>query len=141
MNLFTLYAKLGLDSSEYNSGIKNAVSVAEKAGKAITASIGAAATSIGALVKKSVNQYSEYEQLVGGVQTLFGNASKTIVENAKDAYKNVQMSANQYMQLSTTLSAFLIQGLAKKSQDITSNSETTTMNILDNQYKQQKKIY
>lgn len=141
MNLFELMAKIRLDSSEYESGIKRAINSAKTAGRVITASIGAAATGIGALIKESIDQYAEYEQLVGGVETLFGNASKTIVENAKNAYKNVQMSANQYMQLSTTLSAFLIQGLAKNNKEITSESATATINILDNQYKQQKKIY
>lgn len=57
----------------------------------------AVATALTALVKSSVDQYAEYEQLVGGAQLLFGDAYDTIAEKAAGAYKTVQMSQNDYL--------------------------------------------
>lgn len=111
IDLFTLYAKLGLDSSEYNSGINKAVSGAKKAGKAIAIGIGAAATGIGALTKEAVNQYGEYEQLAGGIKTLFGESAGTVLENSKKAFATAGMSMNEYMDTSIQSAAALINSL------------------------------
>lgn len=61
--------------------------------------------------KQSYQAYSESEQLVGGVDTLFGKSSKTIQKYASEAYKTAGMSANQYMEQVTGFSATLLQGL------------------------------
>lgn len=117
INVFDLYAKLGLDSSGYDSGLDAAKSAAKAAGVAIGASMAAAATGAAALVKQSVSAYAEYEQLVGGVETLFSNlegtvsAAPQVLENAANAYKTAGMSANEYMDTVTSFSAALIAGL------------------------------
>lgn len=117
INVFDLYAKLGLDSSGYDSGLDAAKSAAKAAGVAIGASMAAAATGAAALVKQSVSAYAEYEQLVGGVETLFSNlegtvsAAPQVLANAANAYKTAGMSANEYMDTVTSFSAALIAGL------------------------------
>lgn len=62
------------------------------------AALGVAASAVTALTKASVENYAEYEQLVGGAELMFGKAYDTVAENAKNAYKTVQMSQNEYLQ-------------------------------------------
>lgn len=63
------------------------------------------------MTKASVENYAEYEQLVGGVDTLFKQASDTVQQYAVNAYKTAGMSANEYMNTVTSFSASLIQSL------------------------------
>ena len=76
-------------------------------GKAIGA-VGSAFIDVG---KQAVQSYAQYEQLVGGVETLFGESSKTVQEYANNAYKTAGMSANTYMETVTSFSASLISSL------------------------------
>lgn len=71
----------------------------------------ASATMVGAIAKGSLDAYANYEQLVGGVDTLFKDSSAQLQTYAANAYKNQQMSANQYMEMATSFSASLIQSL------------------------------
>ena len=71
----------------------------------------AAAGAIGVLTKLSVEQYAEYEQLTGGVETLFKNSSDKVMEYANNAYESAGMSANEYMSTITGFAASLLQGL------------------------------
>lgn len=71
----------------------------------------ATAAVFSAVVVSSVKSYAEYEQLVGGVDTLFKDSSKQIQGYADEAYKTAGLSANQYMSTITSFSARLIQGL------------------------------
>nr|DAV11932.1 MAG TPA: tail tape measure protein [Caudoviricetes sp.] len=88
--------------------LKPAAAAAVKGLAAVTA---AAAAAFGAVVKQSVEDYSDYEQLVGGVETLFKNSSDKVVSYANNAYKTAGMSANEYMETVTSFSASLLQGL------------------------------
>lgn len=88
--------------------LKPAAAAAVKALAAVTA---AAAAAFGAVVKQSVEDYSDYEQLVGGVETLFKSSSDKVVSYANNAYKTAGMSANDYMETVTSFSASLLQGL------------------------------
>ena len=71
-------------------------------------SFGSAIVDLG---KQSLDSYSQYEQLVGGVDTLFGDASVRVQEYSDDAYKTAGISANAYMENVTAFSATLLQGL------------------------------
>ena len=122
MNVFDLYAKSSLDSGDYEKGLKNAgeqmggfanklkggLSVAAKVGGA---AIAAAAAGIAALTKSAISNYAEYEQLVGGVETLFKDSSDTVLKYANEAYKTAGLSANEYMSTVTSFSASLLQSL------------------------------
>lgn len=70
--------------------------------------LGAAVVNVG---KEAVNSYAEYEQLVGGVETLFGKSAPIVEGYANNAYKTAGLSANQYMETVTSFSASLLQGL------------------------------
>ena len=63
------------------------------------------------ITKQCIQAYADFEQLAGGVETLFGDASATIKENAANAFSTVGLSANQYMETVTGFSASLIASL------------------------------
>ena len=122
MDVFDLYAKIGLDKSEYESGLKSAKSSMSNLAKSVgdglktvakvgAAAVAAAATGVAALTKMSVDGYAEYEQLVGGVETLFKTSQDVVMKYAKNAYKTAGLSANEYMRTVTSFSASLIQSL------------------------------
>lgn len=79
--------------------------------KISAAAVTAAAGTVAALAKSAVDSYAEYEQLIGGVETLFGNSADVIKGYADNAYKTAGMSANAYMETVTGFSASLLQGL------------------------------
>ena len=114
MNLFELFVKIGVDDqasdkiSDLSSKLGNGLKTAAKIG---TAAVGAAATGIAALTTSAVNNYAEYEQLVGGVETLFKTSSDKVMEYAENAYKTAGLSANEYMETATSFSASLLQSL------------------------------
>ena len=96
MNVFDLYAKIALDTGEYEQGLEDASgktsSFADKlktglatAAKVGAAAIGAASTGIAALTKSSIEGYAEYEQLVGGVETLFKQSADVVQQYAANA--------------------------------------------------------
>jgi len=79
--------------------------------KMTAAAVGVAAAGVGALTSQAVQQYGRYEQLVGGVDKLYGSASDRLQKYAADAYKTSGMSANAYMESATSFSAALINSL------------------------------
>ena len=93
-------------------------------GKAISA-VGSAFIDVG---KQAVQSYAQYEQLVGGVDTLFGESSAKVQEYASNAFKTSGMSANQYMETVTSFSASLIQSLDG---DTAQASEVANRAIID----------
>jgi phage-related protein len=122
MTVFDLMAKIGLDTSGYDSALKGAgeafSSFGSKlktgiatAGKAIAAGTAAVGAGVTALTKMAVESYSNYEQLAGGVDTLFKDAGERVKQFAEDAYKTAGLSANEYMETVTSFSASLIQSL------------------------------
>ena len=79
--------------------------------KVSAAAFTAVATGVTALTTQAVKNYAEYEQLVGGVETLFGESAKKVMEYANGAFKTAGMSANDYMETVTSFSASLLQSL------------------------------
>lgn len=139
MDVFDLVAKIRLDSSEYENGIGKArgtfSTLASGVGKglATVAKVGAAAVTAGvagvtALTKMGIEGYAQYEQLVGGVETLFKDSSDTVMQYAENAYRTAGMSANQYMENATSFSASLIGSLGG---DTAKAAEVANMAIID----------
>ena len=114
MNLFELFFKVDVDDqasdkiSGLSSKLGNGLKTAAKIG---TAAVAAAGTAIVAIGKQAIEQYADYEQLVGGVETLFKQSSDTVMGYAENAYKTAGMSANEYMETVTSFSASLLQSL------------------------------
>lgn len=98
-------------TEEAGDGFSKFGDMAKAAGKVAAAAIASAATAVGALLKQSIEGYAEYEQLVGGVETLFQESGDKVVQYANDAYKTAGLSANEYMETVTSFSASLLQGL------------------------------
>lgn len=107
MTVFELLGKISLDSSEYDRGIDGAsrktstfASVLKTAiaGGAIVAGMKKLADVVTDIGKASYESYKSYEQLAGGAQLMFGNAYDFVAQKARNAYKTVQMSQNDYLQ-------------------------------------------
>lgn len=141
--MFDLYAKITLDTSGYENGLDNASGKASgfadklKSGLATAAKVGAAAltaaaTGMAALTKASIGQYAEYEQLVGGVDTLFKTASDKVQEYAANAYKTAGMSANEYMDTVTSFSASLLQSLGGDTEKAAQKADQAITDMADN---------
>ena len=100
MNLMDLFVKISVDDQA--SGQVEAIGSKLKSGLATAAKVGAAAvaaagTAVIAIGKQAIEQYAEYEQLVGGAELMFGDAYDFVAEKAKNAYSTVQMSQNDYL--------------------------------------------
>lgn len=80
------------------------------------------------VTKSAVGHYAEYEQLVGGVETLFKDSSGKLIDYAEKAYKTAGVSSNQYMNTATSFAASLIQGLGG---DTAKAVELTNLAITD----------
>lgn len=80
------------------------------------------------VTKSAVGHYAEYEQLVGGVETLFKDSSGKLIDYAEKAYKTAGMSSNQYMNTAMSFAASLIQGLGG---DTAKAVELTNLAITD----------
>lgn len=131
MNLFELFVKIGVDdqASDKVGAVGDKIkSGLGKAAKVAGAAVTAAATAAGALVKQSTEAYANYEQLVGGVDTLFKKSSKKVQAYAANAYKTAGLSANQYMETVTSFSASLLQSVGG---DTDKAAEKANMAITD----------
>lgn len=87
--------------------------------------LGSAMLDIG---KQAIESYADYEQLVGGVDTLFKESSKKVQEYANNSYKTAGLSANEYMETVTSFSASLLQSL---NGDTEKSAEVANMAIID----------
>lgn len=96
---------------------------------AVAVAAGAAALKLG---KEVVSAYADYEQLVGGVDTLFKDASNTVQKNADSAFKTAGMSANEYMETVTGFSASLIQSLGGDTKKAAEIADTAIIDMADN---------
>lgn len=143
MNLLDLYAKITMDTSGYNKGLDEASGKASsfasklKSGLATAAKVGAAALTaaaagVAALTKASIDQYAQYEQLVGGVDTLFKTASDKVQQYAANAYKTAGMSANEYMNTVTSFSASLIKSLGGDTEKAAQKADQAITDMADN---------
>lgn len=92
----------------WTSGFKSA---ATGAAKTIATGLGVAKTAAAALTKSVVSSYADYEQFVGGVETLFGDSAGKVISDASNAFKTAGMSANDYMNTTITSAAAMINSL------------------------------
>lgn len=153
--------KVGDDSEKTAEKTSSAFSkIASVAGKVLVAGVAAASAAIVALGKSSIENYANYEQLVGGVKTLFGagdasleeyaksvgksvndaqreyrilmDAQKEVFTNANNAYKTAGLSANEYMETVTSFSASLIQSLGGDTRAAAQYADMAITDMSDN---------
>lgn len=168
---YELMATLGLDKTNYENGLNEAEGYATQkgskiggifsaVGKATVAGLAVSTAAVGALVKASVSEYANYEQLVGGVSKLYGTAGMSIEDyaksvgkstedikgkydeltkaqdlvmtNAQNAYKTAGMSTAQYMETATSFSASLINSLGGDTVKAAEQTDVAMRAISDN---------
>ena len=135
MNLMDLFVKISVDDQassqvETLSGkLKNGLATAAKVGAAAVAAAGTAIVAVG---KQAIEQYAEYEQLVGGVETLFKQSSDTVMGYAENAYKTAGLSANEYMSTVTSFSASLLQSLGGDTEAAAKYADMAITDMSDN---------
>ena len=135
MNLMDLFVKISVDDQassqvETLSGkFKKGLATAAKVGAAAVAAAGTAVVAIG---KQAIEQYAEYEQLVGGVETLFKQSSDTVMGYAENAYKTAGLSANEYMNTVTSFSASLLQSLGGDTEAAAKYADMAITDMSDN---------
>lgn len=139
MNLLDLVVKIGVDDkatskvAAIGDKIKGGLGTAAKAGvAALGAALASAATGTVALGKAALESYAQYEQLVGGVDKLFQDASPKLQEYAANAYQTAGMSANQYMEQATSFSAALINSLKGDTQKAADQADVAMRAMSDN---------
>lgn len=115
--------------SQFGSALKSGLAVAAKAAAVATA---AAAGAVIALTKSAVENYGEYEQLVGGVETLFKDSAGTVEEYAKNAYQTAGLSANEYMETVTSFSASLLQSMGNDTEAAAKKADRAITDMSDN---------
>lgn len=125
-------SNLGEAAEESGGKFEKLGGVLKGAGAAIAGVSAAAAAGAVALGVQVVSAYSDYEQLVGGIDTLFGKASQTVQANAANAYATAGMSANQYMELTTSFSASLIKSLGNDTDKAASYANSAIVDMSDN---------
>ncbi len=119
-------------SSAFGNALKGLGSVAAGIGSAAAAGLGAASAAVGALGKRALDAYANYEQLEGGVQTLFGDAQQKVLNNAAGAFEKAGMSSNEYMETVTSFSASLIQSLGGDTDKAADVANRAIIDMADN---------
>lgn len=123
-------SKLEKAFKDAGSKIGEALSNAAKsAAKGATIALTGATTAMSAM---AVNTYADYEQLVGGVDKLFGDASLTVQKNADKAFQTAGLSANEYMEAVTGFSASLISGLGGNTEEAARIADQAMVDMADN---------
>jgi phage-related protein len=152
VDIFNLYAKLSLNTDDYEKGVEKAKGGASSLmdvfsgtllGNVVSDGLRTVAngiTEIGktaanmavSIGKASLDSYADYEQLVGGVETLYKDSAATIEKYAQTAYKNVGLSANDYMDTATSFAASLVSSLSGDTEKAAEMSNTAISDMADN---------
>ena len=117
---------------EVTGKLNNFGKVAGGVAKTLGAGLAVASGAVLALGKQAIASYGEYEQLVGGVETLFKENADAVIENADRAFKTAGMSANTYMQTVTSFSASLLQSLDGDTKRATEYADMAITDMADN---------
>jgi phage-related protein len=150
LEVFKILGRIAVSNEDANEKIEETSDKAEKTSKKMSSVFGnigkfmlkaakvavvattAVATGIAGITAKAVSEYADYEQLVGGVETLFKDSSDKVVEYANNAYKTAGLSANEYMDTVTSFSASLLQGLEGDTAQAAEIANTAIVDMADN---------
>ena len=124
--------KIKGDDSPFQKVLGKIGSAVNTAVKASAAAVGAASAGVAALGTACINAYADYEQLVGGVETLFKDSAETIHSFADNAYKTAGLSANEYMETVTSFSASLLQSLDGDTEKAAAAANLAITDMADN---------
>lgn len=119
-------------AEKFKNALSKMGSAAVKFGKVVATGIAAGAGAVMAITKQAVDAYADYEQLVGGVETLFGKSADIVMNYANNAYKTAGMSANEYMETVTGFSASLLQSLDGDTEKAAKKADVAITDMSDN---------
>lgn len=143
----TAVIKLSFDGKKVKSELASVEKDAESTGGKIASSVGkvskvvaasfatitaGAAALTGKIAKSAVESFADYEQLTGGVETLFKDSYSRVMSYANDAYKTAGLSANKYMEQATSFSASLLQGLGGDTEAAADYADKAITDMADN---------
>lgn len=149
-NIFKIFGEIAINNSEANRSIDSTGTKAKnlssgmksefdkigkfalKLGKTVAVGMAGISTAIGALLKNSIDEFADKEQLEGGVETLFKDSAAKVKRYAANAYKTAGMSANQYMETVTSFSARLMQGLGDDTEAAAEMANLAITDMADN---------
>ena len=129
MTLEELVVKISGETSGLQSAMGSAISAV---GKFSAAAVAAGATAVAALTKSAVESYADYEQLVGGVETLFKDSAGIVQEYAANAFQTAGLSANDYMETVTGFSASLLQSVGGDTAEAARIADQAITDMADN---------
>lgn len=143
LEIFRLMGSVFVDTDKANKSLNKIDNKAQGFGKSLLKGVGTAAKwaagvavaagTVGvAIAKSAVESYAEYEQLVGGIETLFGKSADTVLKYANNAYKTAGMTANQYMETTTSFAAALLSGLKGDTEAAAKYADMAITDMSDN---------
>lgn len=121
-----------MDGAGQKTSIFGDVLKANLLGGAIVSGIKAVASGIKSLISGAIKGYGKSEQLVGGVETLFGSSADTVIKNAENAYKTAGLSANAYMKTVTSFSASLLKSMGNDTEAASKKADQALTDMSDN---------
>ena len=144
--IFRLVGRIFVDNEQANKSISKTDEKAQSVGKTFVGGVktalrwsktivtgaAAAATAITGLATATISSYADYEQLVGGVETLFKDSADQVMAYAKNAYKTAGMTANNYMETVTSFAASLLQGLGGDTAEAARVADMAVTDMSDN---------
>ena len=107
-------------------------SIGSAIGKGVAVGVGAATTALAGFSKASVSAFADYEQLTGGIETLFGKSADEVMKKTEDAYKTAGISANNYMNTVMSFSASLKQAVKGDTKKMTQYADMAVVDMADN---------
>ena len=128
----SIVLKTAVEMAGLKKGLSSMKSLTASAGKALGAVSLAAAGAAIAITKMATSAYADYEQLVGGVETLFKDSAGKVMEYANQAFATTGLSANEYMQNVTTFSASLLNSLGGDTERAADVANAALISISDN---------
>lgn len=121
-----------MDGAGQKTSIFGDVLKANLLGNAIVSGVKAVASGIKSLISGAIKGYGKSEQLVGGVETLFGSSADTVIKNAENAYKTAGLSANAYMETVTSFSASLLKSMGNDTEAASKKADQALTDMSDN---------
>ena len=139
LEIFRLVGSVFVDTDEANKSLQKTDENAQGFGKTLLNGITTAAkwaagltAAAGAVATVAVKSYAEYEQLVGGIETLFKDSADIVIKNAEAAYKTAGINASEYMDAVTSFTASLLQSLGGDTVAAAAYADMAVTDMADN---------
>lgn len=132
LDVGSLMVYTNLDTKEYDNGIKKMQGATESFLNSAKLKFAVISAVVVKSIDDMISAYGRYEQLVGGVETLFKDSANVVMAYAENAYKTAGISANQYMETVTAFSASLLQSLGGDTAESAKIADMAITDMADN---------